>query len=121
MENWCRVVYADDDETFRGIVADLLREGGVEVHACATGEDAVAICSTIRPDVALLDLDMPGWDGFQAARQLRQDSATAHLRIVAITGNPMSWQVRRQALEAGFDELLVKPLSTETLFTALRS
>jgi DNA-binding response OmpR family regulator len=113
------VVYADDDEMFRSVIAQLRREHGIDVHVCGTGDDAVTLSASVRPDVVLLDLDMPGWDGFETARKLRQTAETAALRIVAITGTGSGWRIKLNALEAGFDEFLVKPLPTDTLLAAL--
>ncbi len=81
--------------------------------------EAIELCRQIKPDVVLLDLNMPDLDGLATARAVRRDPKLAHLRLVALTGRG-TWELRRKAIEAGFDEFLVKPVPVATLIKALR-
>ena len=99
-------------------MSELLQWAGIEVHPCANGSEAIALCDVRQPDVALLDLNMPGLDGFDTARQLRRNTAHDRMRIVALTGRG-TWDVREKAIDAGFDEFLTKPVTLDVLLRAL--
>ena len=114
------VVYADDDDLVRETVANLLIDAGVDVYACASGPEAIALCEQIEPDAVLLDLNMPGIDGLETARRIRGHPNVGATRLVAITGRG-TWDVRNKAMDAGFNEFLTKPVPTETLVLALRA
>jgi CheY-like chemotaxis protein len=110
------VVYADDEPDVRNVVAQLLRSYGFLVHPCAGGEEAIAACSTLRPDAVLLDINMPVVDGFEAAERIGEMNCTG--RMVAITGCATP-EAREQARRSGFDMLLAKPVSGSALANAL--
>jgi CheY-like chemotaxis protein len=112
------IVYADDDDLVREVVVDVLIDAGVDVHACADGEEAIALCTTLRPRVVLLDLNMPEPDGLETARRLRRIPGMADARLIALTGRG-TWDLRKKAFDAGFDEFLVKPIGQEVLLRAL--
>ncbi|HEY6985652.1 MAG TPA: response regulator [Rhodanobacteraceae bacterium] len=118
-ENPFTIVYADDEADVRDTVADMLRAAGVRVCACKDGSEAIRACGEIKPDALLLDLNMPGMDGFAVAREIRSNPATARLRVVALTGRS-TWDMRIKALDAGFDEFMVKPIGTAHLVAVLR-
>ena len=113
-----RVVFAEDDVTFRNAVLTVLRHWGVEVFACDDGAEAVELCEAIRPDAALFDLDMPHMNGFEAARRLRANPALLGMRIVALTGCG-SLDYRMRAVDSCFDQVLCKPISVRPLLEAL--
>jgi CheY-like chemotaxis protein len=112
------IVYADDDALVREVVTQALVEAGVDVHACESGAEALELCRQIQPEAVLLDLNMPDLDGLDTARAIRRDPKVEHLRLVALTGRG-TWELRRKAIEAGFDEFLVKPAPVGTLIVAL--
>ena len=114
------IVYADDDDLVRTVVTQALIEEGIDVHDCASGSEAVALCRQIVPDAVLLDLNMPDVDGLAAARALRRDPLTCQLRLVALTGCATTG-LRAKAADAGFDEILVKPIPASALAEALRA
>src|SRR5690348_6327130 len=113
-----KIVWADDDELFRTAVHAMLRQAGVEVYSCANGVEAVKLCETIKPDVALFDLDMPYLDGFEAARRLRSNPALLGMRLVAITGRA-SLDFRMRAVDSSFDQFLCKPVALRHLLRAV--
>jgi CheY-like chemotaxis protein len=113
------VVYAEDDDLMREATIDVLTQEDVDVHACASGAEALVLCAQVGPDAVLLDLNMPALDGLKTARALRADPAFRNLKLVALTGSG-SWELRKKALDAGFDEFLTKPVPTTVLIRALR-
>jgi CheY-like chemotaxis protein len=116
--NSFRVVYAEDDDLVRATIARMLVERGLNVHECSNGGEAVLLCTAFRPDVALLDLTMPGIDGFEAARRIREHSPK-NIRIIALTGSNER-DARGHAALAGFDDFLCKPISAAALLGALQ-
>lgn len=114
-----RVVYAEDDPLVRDTAAEMLRELGAEVSVCKNGAEAVLLCLSVNPDVALLDLSMLGMDGFDGARRIRaNDGVTGRrIRLVALSGRTPGYEA--EARTAGFDEFLRKPITFEGLREAV--
>ncbi|HKE46608.1 MAG TPA: response regulator [Rhodanobacteraceae bacterium] len=114
-----RVVYAEDDPLVRETVCAMLRELGAEVHPCKNGAEAVLLCLSVNPDVALLDLSMLGMNGFDGATRIRDNETVSgkRVRLVALTGRSPEYAV--QARQAGFDEFLSKPVTLERLAAAV--
>jgi len=113
------VVYADDDDLVRKAIGELLLFEGLDVHVCANGADALHLCGLLDPDAVLLDLNMPGVDGLEVARKLRNHLDDRRLWLVAFTGKGTA-ELRKEAMDAGFDEFLTKPVRTQVLVDALR-
>ena len=90
-------------------LAALLRLEGHEVRVARDGPSAVAVASRFEPDVALLDIGLPGMSGYDVSRALRADARTSHCLLVALSGWGQDAD-RRRSREAGFDRHLVKPL-----------
>lgn len=115
-----RVVLADDDELVRTVYAEALRRHGCEVAEAADGAAGVSLARLLRPALVLLDLRMPGTDGWEALRALRADPGTAALVVVALTGEA-SQTTRRRALDAGFDAFVEKVFTPAALVRALEA
>ena len=114
-----RVLIADDNKDAADSLATLLALVGHEMRVAYDGVAAVTAAREFHPEMALLDIDMPGLDGYAVAEALRAEPWAAQLAIVAITGwgNPQS---ARRAAEAGFDAHLVKPVDPERIKSLLR-
>ena len=97
------------------LLLDLL---GYTIAVAHSGARGVELVREVRPDVVLCDIGLPGMDGFEVARQLRADAATAGSHLVAITGYDQE-DDRRRATEAGFEHHLVKPVDPDRLFELL--
>ncbi|MBK0393942.1 ATP-binding protein [Ramlibacter algicola] len=113
-----RILLADDNVDAVEMLASLLRSAGHEVVTTFGGHEAVTAAASWHPEVAFLDIGMPGVDGLEAARRIRAHPGLADVRLVALTG----WgQVadRERTRVAGFDLHLVKPLTAEGLRAAL--
>jgi signal transduction histidine kinase/DNA-binding response OmpR family regulator len=113
----CRVLLVDDNRDGAESLAMLLRLSGHEVRVCNDGPAALVAASEFRPDVVLLDIGLPGMDGFEVARRLRQRSELENVMLVALTGYGQE-EDRRKAQQCGFDHHLVKPADPAAL-TAL--
>lgn len=113
-----RVLVVDDNLDILESTAMLLSVMGYRVDTAASGEAALARVNGDRPDVVLLDIGMPGQDGYEVCRQLRRVWSPATTRIVAVTGWGQAAD-RERARAAGFDAHLVKPVRLEDLELAL--
>ena len=107
-----RVLVIEDNDDARLMLVTALRLAGHEVHESADGEQGLQAALALEPDIALVDLGLPGIDGYELARRLR--AAGCGTRLVAVTGYGQT-DDRRRALEAGFDVHLVKPVGETEL------
>jgi len=114
-----RIVLIDDNADIRETMQQLLECLGHEVAVAADGPSGVELVLDRRPQVALVDIGLPGLDGYQVARKLRAALPADQLRLVAMTGFGQSSD-RDQALAAGFDSHLIKPARTDQIQRALR-
>src|SRR5512145_707901 len=87
---------------------------GHEIQTAHDGRHALAAVRLWQPEIILLDIGLPGMDGYEVARRLREDPATASVVLVALTGYGQD-EDRRRAREAGFDHHLTKPVSLDKL------
>ncbi|HEU5061293.1 MAG TPA: response regulator [Kofleriaceae bacterium] len=114
-----RIVLIDDNADIRETMQQLLECLGHEVAVAADGPSGVELVLDRRPQVALVDIGLPGLDGYQVAKKLRAALPADQLRLVAMTGFGQSSD-RDQALAAGFDSHLIKPARTDQIQRALR-
>jgi CheY-like chemotaxis protein len=113
------IVLVVDDS--RGIVQSLslmLEAAGCTAHGAYDGKEAVVLAEKLRPDIILLDINMPTLDGFMACRQIREQSWGGAMRIIALTGLGHDDDLA-DSRKAGFDMHLVKPVDPEILLTVL--
>ncbi|MFO1429865.1 MAG: ATP-binding protein [Candidatus Competibacteraceae bacterium] len=116
-----RVLLVDDDPDVAESLAILLQLEGFEVKAATTGQAALKLAHQFRPQIVLLDLGMPGMDGYEVAHRLRaQPPDGSPPRLIALTGYGGE-ATRQQVQEASFTHHLVKPVEPEVLLTLLRS
>ncbi|MFP4893649.1 ATP-binding protein [Paraburkholderia sp. EG304] len=115
-----RILLVDDNEDATEALSMLLALEGHEVKQALSGPEALSIVDSFTPDVALIDISMPGMDGHELARLLRERERCALTRLVALTGHTAAAGVP-EAEDDGFDFHLVKPLSLEDLADVLRS
>jgi len=109
-----RILIVDDNTDSTHSMEALQIRHGHEVRTAATGPEALAIAAEFLPQVVLLDIRLPGMDGFEVARQLRSMLALRHVFLIAMTGYA-SPEDRQLAHEAGFDEHLIKPVDLKVL------
>ncbi|MCW8195495.1 PAS domain S-box protein [Proteobacteria bacterium 005FR1] len=113
-----RVLLVDDNRDAADTLAMLLEAMGHHSEVAYSGEEGLQKAWQNPPDIIFLDIGLPGMDGYEVARRLRQDERSRDVTIVALTGYGQA-QDRRCSQEAGFDEHLVKPVSTEELIGLL--
>lgn len=113
------ILIADDSEKNRELLYTVLTHLGHQVVQASNGADAVELAQRHRPDILILDLQMPILDGFGAVRQLRGDPAFERTPILALTAYAMEGD-REKALTAGFSAFLAKPLRLADLRRELR-
>jgi signal transduction histidine kinase/DNA-binding NarL/FixJ family response regulator len=115
-----RVLVADDRDDNRAILSRLLRPLGFEVIEVRNGAEALAATAISPPDVALMDLVMPGVDGFAAIRTLRETEAGRRLPVIALSASVFE-QTREQCRAAGFCDFVSKPINVDALLDTLGS
>lgn len=104
-----KVLVIDDHETFRTLSAKILKLDGHQVITAGNGRDALAIVRAQRPDIVLLDVMMPGMDGYQICRRIKQDPVTKDSVVVMVTGIPE--EASSRSFQAGADDHVSKPIS----------
>ena len=104
------ILVVEDNERNLKLLRDVLEYAGYDVRAARTGEDGVALAVKEPPDLVLMDLQLPGIDGTEALRRLRENPRTADIPVVAVTAQAMK-QDRERVLEAGFNGYVSKPIS----------
>ncbi|HUA88769.1 MAG TPA: diguanylate cyclase, partial [Steroidobacteraceae bacterium] len=105
-----RVLIADDDAMLREIATAMLENAGYEVLTAASGDAALAACAARMPDIALLDVEMAGGDGYQACANIRALPGSASVPVVMITGLEDPQSIER-AYQAGATDFMIKPLN----------
>lgn len=114
-----RLVVVEDNADIRETLKDLLEMDGHHVETAGDGTTGLALITRVRPELAFVDLGLPGLDGFQVAEQVREQLGT-EVWLVALSGYGQP-EDRERAFKAGFDAHLTKPLDAQGLTTALRT
>ncbi len=109
-----RVLVVEDNADAAETLRTLLSLSGHDVHVASDGPTGVALAHSLRPEVALIDIGLPGFDGFEVARRLRAAPGGDAIHLVALTGYGQP-EDRRAASAAGFDAFLVKPVDLGAL------
>ena len=108
------ILIIEDNERNLKLVRDVLQFNGFRTAEARTAEDGLILANSRPPDLVLLDLQLPGIDGMEAFRQLRESPPTADIPVIAITAFAMK-DDRERVLRAGFDGYLEKPISVREL------
>lgn len=108
-----RILLIEDNEQNRYLTRFLLERRGHEVLWAGTGPEGLALAASARPDLILLDIQLPGMDGYSVARTLKADPALCAIPVVAVTSYAMAGD-REACLAAGAEGYLEKPIDPET-------
>jgi two-component system cell cycle response regulator DivK len=114
-----RVLVVEDQEDNRRILRDLLTSGGFELLEAATGEEGVVLAEAHRPDLILMDVQMPVLDGYEATRRIKANATLRHIPIIVVTSYALSGEDAK-ARAAGADGYVAKPFSPRELLAMIR-
>jgi len=114
------VLIIDDSPTDVRVFTTLLEKAGYRVSSAATAEDGIARVKRDRPDLVIMDVIMPGMNGFQATRQLSRDGDTSSIPILIVTTKSMETD-RVWGLRQGAKEFMTKPVSEKDLLARIQS
>ncbi len=114
-----RVLVVEDNAVNLELMTALLEQEGCEVLVAETAEASIGLARAARPDLILMDVQLPGMTGYEAARRLKDDPSTAAIPVVAVTAQAMRGEEARAA-QAGCAGYLTKPLDAQTFRQTLR-
>jgi PAS domain S-box-containing protein len=115
-----RVLVADDNRDGADIMALLLQQYGYDVSVAHSGPEALTAAAQKKPEVAILDIGMPGMSGYEVAQRIRAEAWGKHMLLIALTGWGQE-EDKRKAFEAGFDHHLIKPIDPDALEALMSS
>jgi len=115
-----RVLYIEDTENNRILIQRRLAQSGFEVLTAEDAERGLALAEQAQPDLILMDMSLPGLDGWTAARRLKEGGKTAHIPVIALTAHVMPGD-RERALAAGCDDYDTKPFQFPRLIGKIQA
>ena len=113
------ILVIEDHEDNRRIMRDLLMSAGYEVIEAVTGEEGVTAAETHRPDLILMDVQLPGLDGYEATRRIKANPSLQKVPVIIVTSYALSGDDVK-AFEAGCDAYVSKPFSPRELLAKIR-
>ena len=114
-----KVLVVEDNEMNMQLVEYLLEEGGFEIVKATSGEEALRLTTSEKPDLVLMDIHLPGMDGLSVVRQMKQNDNTRSIPVLALTAHAMRGD-RDRFLEAGCDGYISKPIDVKTFIPSLQ-
>jgi two-component system cell cycle response regulator DivK len=115
-----RILVIEDTEDNRRIMRDLLTSAGYGLLEATTGPEGVRMAATHRPDLILMDIQLPELDGYEATRRIKADPASAGIPIIAVTSYALSGD-EAKTRAAGCDGYVAKPFSPRELLAKVRA
>jgi CheY-like chemotaxis protein len=115
-----KILYVEDNDDNIYVVKHRLGRAGFTVLVAMDGREGVAMAAEQQPDLILMDLSLPGLDGWEATRRIKAASATRHIPIIALTAHAMPGD-REKALAAGCDDVDTKPIELPRLLGKIRA
>ena len=106
-----KILIMDDNEDNRLLMSDILQYRGYEILEADDGEKGIGMAREFKPDLILLDMQMPGMDGFSAVKMLKSDPLTKDIKVIAVTSLAMKGD-REKIIALGVDEYVPKPIDT---------
>jgi CheY-like chemotaxis protein len=114
------ILIVEDNEKNRKLVRDVLAFKGYRLAEAETGEDGVRLARALRPDLILMDIQLPGISGITALGQIREDPEIRRTPVIAVTASAMT-QDRQKIMAAGFDGYQSKPINVKDFLAAVRA
>jgi len=114
-----RILVVEDTEDNRQIIRDLLTSAGYEMIEAVNGEEGVAMAAQHRPDLILMDIQLPVIDGYEATRRIKAQPELKHIPIIAVTSYALSGD-EAKTKAAGCDAYVAKPFSPRQLLAKVR-
>jgi len=114
-----RILVIEDQADNRQILRDLLTNADFEVIEAENGEAGLAAAAAHKPDLILMDIQLPGMDGYEATRRLKADAMLRHVPVIAVTAHALSG-AEQEARAAGCDGYISKPISPRQLLAKVR-
>ncbi len=114
------ILAVDDEPNILMSIEFILDMEGYEVHTARDGDDALDAAERVRPDLILLDINMPRKDGYEVCRILRKREHMAGTKVIMLTAKGQALE-KKKGLEVGADEYVTKPFSADELLSAIRT
>jgi two-component system, cell cycle response regulator DivK len=114
-----RILVVEDQQDNRQILRDLLTSADFEVIEAVDGEAGLAAAAAHKPDLILMDVQLPGIDGYEATRRLKGDAVLRDVPVIAVTAHALSG-AEEEARDAGCDGYISKPISPRQLLAKVR-
>jgi two-component system, cell cycle response regulator DivK len=114
-----RILLIEDNEDNRIVYTTILQHFGFEVIEANSGEEGLELARALKPALILMDVGLPGIDGWEATILLRADTATRHIPIIALTAHALA-EHRARAFEVGCDDYLAKPVEPREVLAVVR-
>ncbi len=115
-----KILYVEDNDDNVFMLKPRLERKGFEVLIAGDGKEGIYLAKNKNPDLILMDLDLPIIDGWEASKQLKNDTSTKHIPIIALSARVMA-EDRNRAMDAGCDDFDSKPVDFNSLMTKIRS
>lgn len=114
------ILIVDDSATDQTEVANILEKNNYAILKASDGEQAVAIANSDKPDLIIMDVVMPGLNGFQATRQISKNESTSHIPIILVSGKSQETD-RQWGMRQGAKDYLVKPVEEKLLLSSINA
>jgi two-component system cell cycle response regulator DivK len=114
-----RILLVEDQEDGRRIVRDLLASSDYALIEAKTGEEGLTLAEREQPDLILMDIQLPGLDGYEVTRRIKANLALSHIPVIAVTSYALSGD-EQKAYAAGCDDYVAKPFSPRALMAKIR-
>jgi CheY-like chemotaxis protein len=108
------ILIVEDNQTNAQLLKDVLVIKGYDVNIVTNGDDALTSMEASKPDLVLMDVQLPGMDGYEVTRKMRDNPQTKELPVIAVTAYALKGD-REKAMEAGCDGYMSKPINTREL------
>jgi DNA-binding response OmpR family regulator len=115
-----KILVVDDEPNILMSIEFILEMEGYEVHTARDGDEALDVAERVRPDLILLDVNMPRKDGYEVCRMLRKREDLAGMKVIMLTAKGQTLEMKK-GLEVGADEYVTKPFGAEELLGKIRT